>query len=210
MRFQQPLDALLDSAVKVRILRFLCRKGGEWSGRRLAVELGLNPVTAHRALRQLHQETVLDLRKVGTSFAYSLREEHYLIGELLKPLFDQEAQAQDRLLRILQSVLDKQLRSQVISAILYGSLVRREERPLSDVDLLVLVRSERAKQRARQALEPLWEKMNREFGNSLSLYVNTVEEGQRKIRLPLFQNILRQHQVIWGKPLEEALRERAA
>lgn len=212
MRFHQPLDTLLGSAVKVRILRFLCRKGGEWSGRRLAAELGVNPVTAHRALKQLHQETVLDLRKIGASFAYSLREEHHLVRELLKPLFHQENQAQDRLIRLLQNVLDKRLRSQVVSVVLYGSLARREERPASDVDLLILVRSERAKQQAREALEPLWEEMAGTFGNPPAFYINTVGEGREKIRrrLPLFQNILRDHRVIWGKSLKEVLHGRAA
>lgn len=212
MRFQRPLDTLLDSAVKVRLLRFLCRKGGEWSGRRLAAELGVNPVTAHRALRQLHQETVLDLRKIGASFAYSLREEHHLVRELLKPLFQQEIQAQGQLIRLLQNILDKRLRSQVVSVVLYGSLSRRQERPTSDVDVLVLVRSERAKRQAREALEPLWEETARTFGNPLALYINTVEEGREKIRrrMPLFQSILKDHQLVWGKSLEEVLRGRAA
>jgi len=51
-----------------------------------------------------------------------------------------------------------------------------------------------------------------EFGNVPALYVNTLAEARRKIRreVPVFQNILKQHRVIWGKPLQEALRGEAA
>ena len=212
MRFHHPLDTILDSASKVRILRFLCSKGGEWSGRRVAAELVMNPVTAHRALRELHQATLLDLRTAGTSFAYSLREQHCLIQEVLKPLFVHEAQALEKLIQFLQQVIDKQLSRQVVSAAVYGSMVRRQERPTSDVDVLVLVRSDRARDEVRRVLEPLWEDIARRFGNTLALYVNTVHEWQQKYRhkLPVIHNILEDHQVIWGKPIEELLRGHAA
>ena len=63
----------------------------------------MNPVTAHRALRELHQATVLNFRKVGNNFIYSLRRDHYLVRNLFKPLFDQEAGAKDRLLELFTS-----------------------------------------------------------------------------------------------------------
>lgn len=90
MRFEQPLDQILGSPTKVRVLRFLCRRGGEWTGRQVARELGMNPVTAHAALRELHRATVVDLRKAGNSFLYSLRDDHYLVRETLRPLFQKE------------------------------------------------------------------------------------------------------------------------
>ena len=212
MRFQNPIDAILNSSSKVRILRFLCNKGGEWSGRRGAAELVMNPVTAHRALRELHQATLLDLRKVGNSLVYSLREDHYLVHEALKPLFAREAQAPEKLDQFLQGAIDKKLSRHVVSAAVYGSIVRHQERPTSDVDLLVLVKSDRAKEEVRRILEPLWEKVAWRFGNTLSLYVNTVHEWQQKYRhkLPVIQNILKDHHVIWGIPIEEVLRGHAA
>lgn len=207
MQFHHPLDDILDSSVKTRILRFFCRKGGEWSGRRIAAEVGVNPVTAHRALKALHRETLLDLRKAGSHFLYSLRDGHYIVRRWFRPLFEEEAQVQDHLFRFLRDGLSAKLRSQVVSAAVYGSVVRGEERPTSDIDLLILVESERAKREVHQVLERLWGAVGKEFGNPLALYVNTVREGRKKYRrrLPVFQNILRAHRVIWGKPLREVL-----
>ena len=210
MQFQHPLDRVLNSEYKVRILRFLCRKGGEWIGRRLAAELSMNPVTAHRALRELHQATILDFRKVGSHFLYSLRDDHCLVREVLRPLFEREARTRDRLLNVLKRAFRAKLRASVVAAAIYGSLARGEERPASDIDLLVLVRSTQAKRDVRDALGRMGETVMWTFGNPLALYVNTVREAQRKARrgLPVFKNILRDHQLLWGRPLHEVLHGR--
>mgnify|MGYP001577401562 FL=1 len=212
MRFQRPLNVILDSEHRVRILRFLCHKGGEWIGRRLATELAMNPVTAHRALRNLHQSTILDFRKVGTHFLYSLRDNHYLVREVLRPLFEREAKARQRLVEVLRSGLSPALRRHMVTAAIYGSIARGQEQPASDVDLLVLVNSEQDKQIVRAALDRLGGTVMQTFGNPLTLYINTVREAQRKTRhgLPLFKNILNEHQLVFGKPLQEALRGRKA
>ena len=207
MRFHQPLDQILDSAVKVCVLRFFCRKGGQWNGRRIAAELAINPVTAHAALRKLHQATLLDFHKVGNNFVYSLRDDHYLVREMLRPLFHKEAKVQERLLELLKEALSHWLQSDIVTIALYGSLARRKERPTSDIDLLILVTSEQAKGEISERLDFLWDTMMKEFGNSIAPYVNTVSEIQKKYqrRLPIIQNILAHCQVIWGVSLQEIL-----
>lgn len=212
MRFHEPLDDILGSESKLRVLRFLCRKGGEWSGRRLAAELSMNPVTAHRALRGLRDATLLDLRKSGSGFSYSLRDSHTLVRGLLRPLFEEEARAPGHLADLLREQIRKGLKADVVSAALYGSVARRQEQPASDIDLFVLVSSAHAKRKVQEGFDRLWQALSAEFGNSLAVYINTVSEARdkRRSRLPLLENILRDHRLIWGKPLEEALRDRAA
>jgi len=212
MRFHQPLTGILNNRAKVRILRFLCRKGGQWSGRGLAAELSLNPVTAHRALRSLHQETLLDLRRSGPLFLYSLRDDQFIVRELLRPLFEREEEALNRLSERVKGSLGQSLKPHVAAAAFYGSVARGEESPTSDVDLLILVKSEILKRRIRESLSQLSERIERECGNPVSLYVTTVQEARRKLRqgLPLFKNILKSHRLIWGTPLERLLHGNAA
>ena len=212
MRFTQPLNTILNSEVKVRILRFFCRHGGEWNGRQVAAQLQIHPTTAHKALRELHLTTVLNFRKLGNNFVYSRRQDHYLVREVLRPQFQQEAKAFERLIHRLQRQLPLSLRSQIVSLALYGSVAREQERPTSDVDLLVLVTTPQAKRAIDQALERLWRPALKEFGNSIAPYINTVVEARRKVRqgMPVFQEILKQHQLLWGQPLKEVLHGRAA
>lgn len=212
MRFHQPIDHILDGSAKVRVLRFLCRKGGEWNGRRLAAELRINPVTTHAALRELHEATLLDFKKVGNSFLYSLRDEHYLVREVLRPLFHRESAAVDRLLELLRISLEKRLWSEIVTIAVYGSIARRQERSDSDIDLLVLVKSRKSQQKIREAFGRLGETAEKEFGNPLALYVNTMREARQKYRrhLPLFHNMLASHRLVWGVSLQEALGGRPA
>ena len=168
----------------------------------------MNPVTAHKALRELHQTTVLDFRRVGSHFIYSLRDGHYLVREVLRPLFEREANARARLPEVLKNRLTPALRSHLVSVAIYGSIARGQERPTSDIDLLILIHSSRAKEQVRDALTRLGNTAMQTFGNPLALYVNTVREAQQKAQrgLSLFHNILNEHQLVWGKPLQEVLR----
>ncbi|MBI4597570.1 MAG: nucleotidyltransferase domain-containing protein [Candidatus Omnitrophica bacterium] len=211
MQFHQPINAILNDERKVKLLRFLCRKGGQWSGRRLADELSLNPVMTHRALRALHQATILDFRKVGASFVYSLREDHYLVQELLKPLFAREAAAKERLRTVLRRGLGKELSAEIVSVALYGSLARGEERPMSDIDVFILVRSAKGKPQAQKRMERVWTDVTRAFGNSVAPYIQTAHEAQQKSQqqLAVFQSILKDHELLWGQPLKDVLDGRA-
>lgn len=207
MRFDQPLNQMFDHEVKTRVLRFLCRRGGQWSGRRLAAELQINPTTMHKALRELREATVLDFQKVGNTFVYSLADDHYLVQDILRPAFRQEAQGLVEVVQRLRQALGPALHHSVVTAALYGSVARHQERPTSDLDVLFLVRSPQAKQQVQHALHRHWEAITRRFGNSLAPYVNTVHEAQQKSRrgVALFREIRTHHQVLWGQPLEEVL-----
>ena len=210
MRFDQPLNQIFDHEVKLRVLRFLCRRGGQWSGRRLAAELHVNPTTTHKILRELRDTTILDFQKVGNNFVYSLADDHYLVQEILRPAFSQEAQGLAQVATVLRQALGSALQGSVVTVVLYGSVARREERPTSDLDVLFLVRSPQAKRQVQHALSQHWEALTRRFGNSLAPYVNTMREAQQKSRrgVPLFREILKAHQTLWGKPLEEVLHGR--
>ncbi len=210
MRVHQPLNQVLDTGVKVRLLRFLCQKGGEWSGRRLAAVISVPPTTAHHALRELREATVLEFKQTGNSFVYSLRDEHVLVHDVLRPLFQREARLPEQLTALLRQSLSAKLRAAVVSAALYGSVATGQERPASDIDLLVLVHSTQAKAAVQEALERAGQQLMHTFGNPLALYLHTVQEARQKVRsgLPVFKNILAHHQVLWGRPLQEALHGR--
>ena len=167
----------------------------------------MNPVTAHRSLRDLYEATVLNFQKVGNSFMYSLSDDHYLVQEVLRPLFEREKSAAERLSELFRRNLRVSLKANILTAVLYGSIARGEERPTSDLDLLVLVPSEAAKRKVRPMLDRFCEMAMSRFANAPSLQLNTVREAQEKIRrgLPLFRNILKHHRILWGKSLEEVL-----
>jgi len=207
MRIHEPLNRILTCEVKVKILRFLYKNDMEWSGRQIAREIRVSPATAHKALQELYSERVLLLRNVGKTHLYRLNWDSYAAKELLSPLFKKEARLPKVITRLLKDELSGKIRDKVVSMALFGSVEKREEGPESDIDLLILTKDRRDKNKIEKAFANLNEKTMRLLGKIVSPYVESVSEFGRKYRsgLPLIKDIMHSHRLIFGKPLGEVI-----
>ena len=139
MRFNKPLDKILNNEVKVRALRILCQNTDEMSGRQIAKMVGVTPKTAHEILQGLLREGVLVMRPVGKTHLFRLNEERSIAQEVLKPLFLSEKTLSERLFDIMRAAIKKSaLQDNILSFALFGSIHAKTERPASDIDLLVV------------------------------------------------------------------------
>src|SRR3989338_58768 len=146
MKITKQLDNILNTEVKVRILRFFCRTGAEWNGRQVAKEIGVTPKTAHQALNTLNKEKVLLLRNMGKTHVYSLNEGNFLVSKLLKPLFLKEDNILDHIIKaIKRKTSSSKARKAIISIAIFGSVSKQEEHPSSDIDLAVIVKDAKTK-----------------------------------------------------------------
>ncbi|MCK4532396.1 nucleotidyltransferase domain-containing protein [bacterium] len=204
MRINKPLDKILNSEVKVKILRFLCRTEAEWNGRQIAKEIKITPATCHKALRELNFEQVLLLKNVGKSYLYRLNKENFLISALLKPLYEKENQLHREVYKAIIENINPIAKKNIVSIAVFGSIQVKKEQPTSDIDLLILVSDKKYKVQ----IEENFEKVNRnifdKFGNVVSPYIQTTAEFKLKYKkgLPLIKKILRSHNLLFGKDLE--------
>jgi len=208
MKITKPLDNILNTEVKVRILRFFCRTSAEWNGRQIAKEIGVTPKAAHQALHTLHREKVLLLRNMGKTHVYSLNEGNFLVSKLLKPLFLKEDSVLDHIIKaIKRKISSSEARKAIISIAIFGSVGKQEEHPSSDIDLAVIVKDAKAKASAERLFEEIGSRIAAEFGNGISPYINTRTEfiSQYKKGLPVVKNILKSHNLIYGERLEKLL-----
>lgn len=86
MRYTHPLDDLLGSRARLRILRYLCSTRGEYSGREIARAIGMGETPAHQALKELADTLVILYRVAGQTHYYRLNENHALVERVLCPL----------------------------------------------------------------------------------------------------------------------------
>jgi len=207
MRVHEPLDKILNNEVKIKILRFLCRTDAEWSGRQIAQEIKVSPAACHKALRDLNNERALLLRSIGRSYLYRLNKENLIISDLLKPLFEREGKIPDDVYRAIVRNISSLVMNNIASIAVFGSMKRGKERPTSDIDLLVLVKNPKDKRRVEEDFGKVNEKIMGKFGNTVSSYIQTIEEFKLKYKrgLALVKNILKSHRLLFGKPLEELL-----
>ena len=205
MKVHHPLDKILNNEVKVKILRFLCKTGVEWSGRQLAKEIKVNPATCHKALRELNNERVLLLRSVGKSYLYRLNGENFIVSNLLKPLYERETKILKEIYKTIVESISSLMINNIVSIAIFGSVQKRKERPASDVDVLVLVGKEKDKVKTEKNFERVNENIIRKFGNAVSPYIQTVGEfkSKHKKNVALIKNILKSHKLLFGRPLEE-------
>lgn len=203
MKFHQPLDDLLSQKPRVKILRYLSLNRLEMNGRRIASDLALNPQTCLMALRELVDQGVLVMRNVGNTHLFRLNEQNYVVEQLLRPLFA----AESGLLQTAVQEIVAGLTNSVVSIILYGSASRREERPFSDLDLLVLVASQDERQKVQDLFEQKNESFVARFGNVLSPLVLSVTEFRQRYKDgdPLIQEIVNTGRVIHGQLISEVM-----
>ena len=202
MRLYNPLNVILNNEIKIKLLRFLSRTSGEWSGRRLAKEINVSPAACHKALSELQKEGVLQLKKIGRTYLYSLNQNNILVKNLLKPLYKKEQMIPLTLANIIRK-MPPYVKKRVVSLGIFGSISRRKEHPSSDIDLLVIVKEKKDKRLLEETLEKFNVVITRRYGNILSPYIQTVQEIRSKFkkRLPLIRNIIHEHRLIFGKPL---------
>ncbi|MEE8390495.1 MAG: hypothetical protein V3S14_06820 [Anaerolineae bacterium] len=160
MRYTQPLDDLLSSQTRLRILRYLCTVGGEHTGREIARAIEMGETPTHRTLKELANTMVVLYRVAGRAHFYRLNERHALVERVLCPLFAAEEAQRDAAIAELLAEIDVPLDA----ALVYGSVARGEDTWRSDLDILLLVPTA---DDARQVTEHLWQRdqdLTRRYG----------------------------------------------
>jgi len=209
MRFNRPLDKILNNEIKVQALRILSQNQGEMSGRQIARMIGVTPKTAHEILQALLREGVLTMWAVGKTHLFRLNEGQAVVKDVLKPLFAAENILSERLFDIIRTAVKRsKLKNDIISIAVFGSVHAKTERPTSDVDLLVIVKTAEFKPMAEALFSDIDQKISSQWGNLISPYVNTLAEFKSKVRKKTgaVPDILKAYQLIYGDRLEKLLR----
>jgi predicted nucleotidyltransferase len=136
MRFHETLEDILGSKIKIRILRLFYRTKGSYTGRDIAKLIACSPEATRKALNDLASHGLLKLDYVGTSYNYYLNEDHMLVDKVVNQTFFAEQNS----IREIARIFKEQLGEEFQKAVVFGSVAKKNERPDSDVDILVVVR----------------------------------------------------------------------
>jgi predicted nucleotidyltransferase len=205
MRFHCPLDDLFGQRSKVALLRLLVRTRTEQTGRELSRLVGLDGKTCHTALRHLARQGVVHSRRAGTAILYRLNDRHVLVRQVLESVFRTEA----GLIEAYAGDLRKRAGIPLLSIILFGSVARGEERPGSDVDLLLVAPDREAGRRHQEALDRAMVALSTSYGNPPQVILLGRRAFSRKARSgdPFVAQVLRTGRVLYGKPFSTLLKD---
>ncbi len=197
------LERLFRTPGQISVLRVLWKAPAPLTGRRVQQLAGVHNLTATQSLEDLENLGLVQRRSAGRAYLYALKRSHRLVRYWVAPIFKAEENAPGRFTRDLWKALD----GQCLSAMVYGSVARAESDRAGDVDLLVVVRDEKAAKGFELNTQPKVEKLIRE-GWSMMLEVNLKTVGQlaKHWRSPLIRKIRQEGRWVAGAPLEEVKR----
>jgi DNA-binding transcriptional ArsR family regulator len=134
MRKTSLLDALFPKTRQAVLATLYMDPGREWYLSDLARHLNVQPSSLQRELVRLAVAGILRRREDGNRAYYSAETENPIFGDL-HGLLLRTAGLRDVLVATLEPFRDR-----LDVAFVHGSLARREERPNSDIDLMVIGR----------------------------------------------------------------------
>lgn len=197
MRFHQPFDEFLRNRTAVRVLRrMLAVPAKEFTGRELAAESGTPPPNAIRELNRLRTHGLVERRTAGSAQLWRLRQAH----DLAAPLARAFAAERTALVRLRRACVEPLARVPGVERlVLIGSVARGDERPDSDVDLVVVVAGARAREAVLAVLDDVAVRVVRTFGNRLSPLVYTRRGLASRRAENVRRSMEREGMAWWGK-----------
>jgi predicted nucleotidyltransferase len=197
------LERLFRAPGQISVLRALWKAPAPMTGRQVQQLAGVHNRTVTQCLEDLESLGLLQRRSAGRAYLYTLKRSHRLVRHLIDSVFKAEQAVPQRFSRELAKVLG----SSCVSAVVYGSIARGEGDSTSDVDLLVVVKDDKAAERFAATHQAKAEKLVRD-GWSLMLEVNvkTVRQLAKEWNSRVMKRIREEGQLVAGRPLEEVKR----
>lgn len=201
MVIHRALDEVFRSWSHVAVLRALLDTSIGCSGNEVARVAGMHPRSALKALTSLEELGIVHRQRGGRDHLFTLNREHYLVRDAIVSLYHSERQFPEVLTTTLAAILGKP----VISAVVFGSVAKKEESAQSDFDLCCIVKTEAQKEVVREMLDSEAPRLYQKFGVKIAPVYFTLEELRKKSKSPLVKDILKQGKLITGKHLKDLL-----
>jgi predicted nucleotidyltransferase len=190
MRFHDPLFKAVNSDAKAALAKFLLTHDAAMSEREIASIVGLSHMSVNRLLREFAEMNLVHYSSVGKAHIWKVNKQSYVYQGLAK-IF-QSFQGLPGPLKELKKIILKNLSGAGVERIvLFGSVARGEEQFNSDIDLFVLVGTQRDKAGLEGRIEQLSLQCLDVFGNRLGPYVLSRNEFKQKRDLKLMESIER-------------------
>ena len=191
MKYNNYIDKIFGSKTKIDLLRTMYRfQDKKWTIRELADFNDKDHSAINYAIKDLQDMNLIDLEHHGKSNLITLNEKS-ILNKLLE-IFDFEKNTLNELITDVKKILNKK----VISCILFGSIARKEERPNSDIDLLIITKNKSLIQ------DLIYEKQKyftEKYGNLIMAQIFTKKQFNKNI--PFVKTIGKDYILIIGEDI---------
>ncbi|MDI6757424.1 MAG: nucleotidyltransferase domain-containing protein [Endomicrobiia bacterium] len=200
MQFSKAAERILASPANIGVLRLFVTTRPQMTGREVARFCKMSHTHALRTLDALTEQGLITRGRAGRAYLFQLNDKNTAVNTLFKPFFDKEK----TLLTDVVAHALKGIKSKILSAVIFGSAARGAERPQSDVDLFILVRSKKEVSVIEKHLSAAEVDFYECTGSRLAPIVMSPCEMKKKMKTnrALFENISAGKIVVGRRPQE--------
>ena len=174
MLLHKYLETLMGSKTKIKILRTLTKhRGKEYTIRELANSINTSHTGVNKALQDLYEMNIINIKTTGRAHAIQLNEKSILTPTLTH-LFQSETQTIQELQNDIKQHLCNKPTTKSVK--IYGSIAKATEKPRSDIDLLIISTNP---EKTEEHITDLQIHCNQKYGNPITPHIITPQQTQQ-------------------------------
>ncbi|MGI0009831.1 MAG: nucleotidyltransferase domain-containing protein [Nitrosopumilaceae archaeon] len=191
------MEEILGNKVAITLLRTMVNYRGKiFTIRGLAEEAKVSPNETALIIHELENFGIVKIQPVGRAYQLELNKKSYILNKVIEPIIEAEKNTLDELVILLKKYLDTK---KIVSALIFGSVVKGQEKIDSDIDLLVISNDH---DHAIAQISEASEQVFSTFHSGLSPIIFTDKEFKAKQKGSLIQSIIDNHILICGKRIK--------
>lgn len=188
MKFHISLLDVLNSKVKVKIIKFLLTHEASMSEREIASILKVSHMSINRTMRELADLNFVHFVTIGKAHLWKVNQKSYayrVLSKLIKGVSDIKEPIED----FKKMFLKNMPKALIKRAVLFGSVAKGLEKTNSDIDVFILVKDIQNKKKIESSIEKLSNACLEMYGNRLAPYILTEQEMRQKKKLKIISEI---------------------
>ncbi len=194
MIFHNTLEEILASKVKMAVMKLMCLNPEKrYTGREIARLLKISASRVSEVLELFRKNAVVKRERVGKALQWGLNKESALVNEV-SDLIDLDRKIYRELKSRIYETLIKE--KSILEVILYGPVARKKEKPESDIDVFILVRTKKDKELAADLVAKLNKYLLPRYGNVIAAVIYSEREWSEMGRTKIFKKVEAEGEII--------------
>lgn len=194
MKFHNILEEIFSSRVKISIMKFLYRfPEKKFSGRELGRLLNASPSRTSEILELFRRYGIVNRVRIGNTSEWTLNTKSIVVQKLSNIFIAEEKIYQDLKSKIYKAFCNEK---NILKVVIYGSVSRGHEHSDSDIDLFILINSEKDKELVAELVQKLNISLLPRYGNVISELIYSKEEWKHKKNSKILKQIQSEGEII--------------